>query len=779
MVSGFVAYPSEPPIVAQTVATGVRSANGRSSDLELSTWEENDIAGQPLVDPIHEKIRIADVLVADISKLNFNVTYEIGYAIGAGKPVFLIRNKQVKNDHKYIQKIGIFDTLGYLEYDDSDHLSFLLRERLNVKPLQRSTKKNDKLQVYVVQTPVRGDAMSRIIARIKKTIFYFTSFDPSEQNRMSAVDAFEAVATSAGIVVPLLADEIVDSEIHNIRAAFVAGLSHGLKKPTLILQHGFNPIPLDLRDFVRSYRHPNDINDYISEFAELVSEAGQEREIKASPKKDLLAQLDLGSSVAENEFQTLSKYYFQTDQYREVLNGDVNLVVGRKGSGKTALFSRIRDRNRADKKNVVVDLKPEGFQLVKFKEQVLDFLEEGTRLHLAIAFWEYVLLLEIAYKILEKDRSIYLNDHDLYEPYLELEAEYDSTDLVNEGDFSERLLVLAESVGLAYAKNYEMGKGNRLNNNQIMQLLYKHDLKKLRDKVSEYLKIKGEIWVLFDNIDKGWSTDGIREDDLAVLVRALIDASRKIEREMQKDGHDFHSVVFLRNDVYELLVSATSDRGKDVIVTLDTNDSDLLRQVLRKRLIYNGLEPNSSFHALWNSICVSHFEGEESSEYLVERSLFRPRYLINLVKHCKSAAVNVGHYRIESDDIMKGIELYSSDLVTNTDYELTDIFPKAAGLIYSFIEEETEVSERRCLELIQNLSMNLDEARYALRLLLWYGFLGVIRPSDDPMYIHNANFNMKVLEAVLNRSSEERRYYTIHPAFWPALELRSTEKTLF
>jgi hypothetical protein len=36
------------------------------------------------------------------------------------------------------------------------------------------------------------------------------------------------------------------------------------------------------------------------------------------------------------------------------------MVTGRKGSGKTALFIQVRDRIRLDKKNIVVDLKPEG-----------------------------------------------------------------------------------------------------------------------------------------------------------------------------------------------------------------------------------------------------------------------------------------------------------------------------------------------------------------------------------------------------------------------------------
>lgn len=42
-----------------------------------------------------------------------------------------------------------------------------------------------------------------------------------------------------------------------------------------------------------------------------------------------------------------------------------------------------------------------------------------------------------------------------------------------------------------------------------------------------------------------------------IILRCLIDAARKIQRQMQSDEHDFHCVVFVRNDVYQLLVGVT------------------------------------------------------------------------------------------------------------------------------------------------------------------------------------------------------------------------------
>ena len=69
-----------------------------------------------------------------------------------------------------------------------------------------------------------------------------------------------------------------------------------------------------------------------------------------------------------------------------------------------ARFLQVRDKTRSDKRNIVLDLKPEGYQLLKLKEDILAHLTQGANHHLVTAFWEYLILLEITYKLLEKDR---------------------------------------------------------------------------------------------------------------------------------------------------------------------------------------------------------------------------------------------------------------------------------------------------------------------------------------------------------------------------------------
>ena len=161
--------------------------------------------------------------------------------------------------------------------------------------------------------------------------------------------------------------------------------------------------------------------------------------------------------------------------------------------------------------------------------------------------------------------------------------------------------------------NTALGLSRNLQPNKSLELLYRHDLAKLRGLISEYLERKATVWILFDNLDKGWSTQGVDEIDATVL-RCLIDAGRKIEREMRKADRSLHSIVFVRNDVYEHIMRHSADYGKEMRAVLDWTEPDLLREMLRLRLIsgLDGKATNVGFDQIWPTFCVSHYRGEEN-----------------------------------------------------------------------------------------------------------------------------------------------------------------------
>ena len=525
-----------------------------------------------------------------------------------------------------IREVGIFDTLGYEQYAQSAELAELLRT-VDPRPIQIDGYKiNAAAPGYVVLPRFKTDAEIRLISRIKKARLPFRSFDPEEQGRLPAMEAIENVAKSHGVVIPLLPHDRVDADTHNFRAAFVAGLAMAMSRELLLLQEGEDPVPLDYRDLVSTFRFPNQIDQYVADFSlEVAARAHADAPPVIGHPKTFLERLNLGASAAENELSELGHYYLETDEYHRALRGELRIVTGRKGAGKTALFSQLRDKLRQDRSRIVLDLKPEGFQLLKLRERVLDFLEEGTKEHTITAFWEYLLLLETCHKILEKDKQVHMRDHRLYEPYRALADAYFEEEHSTEGDFSERMLLLMQRIADDFdATHPRDGAKLRLTSGEVTELLHRHDVATLRERVVDYLEFKNGLWILFDNLDKGWPAHGVTPDDVRTL-RSLIDAMAKIERDLKKRDIECHGVVFIRNDVYELLIENTPDRGKVPQATLDWTDPDLLRELLRRRFVFTGVTGNPTFAEIWSQIAVTHIRGEETSQYLVERSLMAPR----------------------------------------------------------------------------------------------------------------------------------------------------------
>jgi len=771
---GLVAYPSSLAQAREAIIRAVNAIRTTHGQSKVLTWEENDVAGRFIVGPVLSRIQDGNILIADITRLNFNVAYEIGYAIGLRKRVFLIKNKAFTEADTLIREIGLFDTLGYSQYENSIELTDLIAQITDLTPISLdATRVNNRSPVYMLLPRVKADEEIRIISRVKKARLPFRSFDPEEQGRLSAGEAIENVVASHGVIIPLLSAIHTEYSTHNIRAAFVAGLTHALDRVGLLLQAGYDPIPLDYRDMVNSYLYLDQIDEHIAELVTDVTERLTRSTVPVlTEPTTFLSRLILGASAAENEMLELGTYYLETDEYFRTLRGEVQIVAGRKGSGKTALFAQVRNSLRSHKPTIVVDLKPEGFQLLKFKQLVLELLEEGSKEHTITAFWEYLLLLEICHKVLEKDKDVHKWDHQLYDQYQSLAQSYLEDKYVSEGDFAERMLTLTQRIGEDFREALRDTKTpQRLTGARVTELLYVHDIAKLSEQVTNYLTLKQGVWILFDNIDKGWPAHGIGSDDLLIL-RALLDAIAKLQRSLRRAAVECHGVIFIRNDVYELLVESTPDRGKVSRVTLDWTDAELLRELLRRRFIRTGVKGNPPFDHIWREICVTHIGGEESSQYMIDRCLMRPRALIELLRHCRSRAVNLTHGRITVEDIETGESAYSTDLITEISLEIRDVAPDAKDAIYEFVEAPTTLSYQDIENRLKRLFGEPQRIEEVLELLLWHGFLGLLRPDGDVTYIYSVKYNMSLMRALFGRHGANEAVYFINPAFWRGLEIR-------
>ena len=762
----------------QTINTAIELVKSQSSEFNLSRCEQSEVSGNFLTNESLIQIENSDSIIIDITKLNFNLIFEFGYCLSKGKKILLVFDESKNLDSREMSEIGLFDEIDCKEYKDSKSLALLIEEVQEIKEIYQAPNLIDKsAPIYMLDTLYKTDVSTRILSKLKKSKIRFRSFDPSEQSRISAYVALNEVQKSVAIVVTLLSKKLADHVHNNYRAAFLSGLAYGLEKILLLLQENGESTSQDYKGLITTYADLRDIDKQINILAPKVMDELQDfagKEILRRPQL-LLERLELGAPAAENEMSTLDQYYVDTDESAQTLCGNARLVVGRKGAGKTALFIHIRNELRRTRKNIILDLRPEGHQLKRLKHLVLDLLEDAVKEHIATAFWEYLLLLECCHKILLTDKIFHTRDQKMYSLYQQLADIYGDKDVDVDIDFSERMYQLVQKISDDFKSQYGEDKIQYLRTNEVTQLIYKHDIPKLREALLEYLKQKKQVWILFDNIDKGWPTRGVTVTDITIL-KALLEATRKLEKYFNKKDIEFHPVIFVRNDVFELLVEESSDRGKESKVSLDWTDRDLLKEFLRKRIINNNNNTFTEeilFEDAWEKICTTHTNGENTADMIIERSLMRPRNLLSIINYARSYAVNLRRQRIEEEDILKALNTYSADIDSEVGYEIRDVFPEAEEILYYFIDTEKIFSVGKLKEFIQNSNISIEQDK-VIEILLWFAFLGVCRERDSELkitYIYDIFYDMKKLRQLAKGLKDDSVLVSINPAFCPFLEI--------
>ena len=777
MSSALLLYSNDLIQTCEAISNAVELLKSQSSQLNITRCSQLETPGDFLGSGSLSKIDEAELIILDITRLNFNIIFEFGYAAGKGKKLLLISDKSVKTDLRERAEIGLFEAVDHKDYENSKELALILGNITEMKSIRQTILQVDRsAPIYVLDTLYKTDASIRIISRIKKSRIRFRSFDPTEQSRLSAYEVLDEVQKSVAIVVNLLSKNSADNIRNNYRAAFLAGLAYGLDKILLILQEGEEPFPLEYRYFVKVYNSAKDVEKYVNSLAPQVMEAFQNIAVKQVLKRpqQLLEKLELGSPAAENEMDSLYQYYVDTDESNRALSGNARLVVGRKGSGKTALFIHIRDELRKNgRKNIILDLKPEGYQLRKLNQLVLNLLQDAVKEHVATAFWEYLLLLECCHKLLLNDKTFHTRDQKLYGLYHQLAEVYGEENTDEEIDFSERMYQLVQRISDQFTAQYGAEEVQYLRTNEVTQLIYKHDIPKLRSALLAYLKQKKQVWILFDNIDKSWPTRGVTLTDITIL-KALLEATRKLERFFSKQDLEFHAIVFVRNDVFELLVEESSDRGKESKVSLDWTDRILLQEFLRKRIINNDVfSEDTPFEDAWGQICTTHINGESTADLIIERSLMRPRNLLSIISYARSYAVNLRRPRIEEEDLLKALETYSADIGSEIGFEIRDVFPEAEDILYYFIDAKKEFSVKELKEFISSSGIAMEHEKI-IEILFWFAFLGVVKEQDDEkrnIHIYDVFYDMKKLKQLAKGLKNDSALVSINPAFWPFLEI--------
>ncbi|MBT8386036.1 MAG: hypothetical protein KJO12_01370 [Ignavibacteria bacterium] len=760
----FFIYPSEPVHLSLTFSETVRKLQQHTTEEKYLSWEKLFMGGKLIFCEICKAIRATKVVVSNITTSNFNVLFELGYAIGLQKPILPARDVSYEKQKRLFDEIGIFDTLGYEEFSNSGELvSIIGKNKSFSPPIVHRPEIKSKQPIYYIKSPVETDGSIKLSSVLKKNYFKFRTFDSKETTRVSLHDAFKQTLSSVSVIAHLIDPERTGATIHNARAAFICGMALASGKHVLMLQEGFNEEPIDYRDVVQHYTNPNTIPDIVENILRQTADTMQSIEASEIPlPKGLLEKIDLGDVAAENEIHALSSYFVKTPQFQQTRQGHARLVIGRKGSGKTALFYGVRNQITSKKEKIVLDLKPEGHQFTRFREKVLDELSEGMQLHTLTAFWHYLLLLEITYKLIDYEKRTAYQNPERLASFEELQNVYNKH-VKSAGDFSERLMDLVNRI----INRFPQKSDHEITSSDITSAVYSGDIKELTQTIVTHSKTIQEVWILFDNIDKGFPTHGLEKVDV-LIIRALLEATRRIQRTFEIHKVSSITSVFLRRDVYQLLVDETPDRGKESFVNLDWSDIELVKELLLRRFKYRAPELEGSFEEIWSRLFDPHVFGENSFNYILARSFLRPRDILSFVRKCIQIAVSRKHERVEQDDIKAAEHEYSEDMLNELRYEMRDVLPNLDEPILFFIGSEQNLSKDDIEIILDDTESEPSDLPRIIEMLLWFSFIGV-KIKDDELYAYKFLYNYEKLKSYIKESKSSDVVYCIHPAFRVAL----------
>lgn len=277
----------------------------------------------------------------------------------------------------------------------------------------------------------------------------------------------------------------------------------------------------------------------------------------------------------------------------------------------------------------------------------------------------------------------------------------------------------------------------------------------MRKDVTEYLSTKDKLVVLIDNLDKGWESNGVSGNDL-LMIRTLIEVGRKIERNLSKANIDSFCLVFLRNDIYELLLDNTPDRGKEGKIAIDWTDRNLLKQIIKNRLSSSNVE-----NANWGKIAASHVDDRGSLDWIIDRCLMRPRYLIDFINRCLGSASSRSHSQIEPDDFKSGYQAFSLDALVNTNLEIRDVKPEYYDAVFCMRGMKHRTS--RISISLSLLSRGFIEKEHSdiIEIMIWYGVLGVVDDNGLATFIYEVEYNSHVIDQLRGKRNLDDEIFEI------------------
>ena len=781
----FVAYASEPLSRAESIESAITEiADGGVVD--IVGWKSVSVGGRLIISVICDEIRKRDLFVADVTGLNPNVLFELGYAIALRKGVWLLFDSNIDRAKQDFDRFQLLTTIGYSAFSNSrDVISAFYREE-PYKNLENAllddllgsddSRRQPRATLLHLKPDIDTDAAIRVARRVASGRIPSVIDDPREVRIQPFSWYVQHAASAFAVSCQFLSTDYKNWETHNAKHALIAGLALGFGKPLLMLAHAPYVPPIDYRDLLRLHDTAAAAEAIYSDWMLPILDAYENR-AKDEQQYALeerargeLRNIAIGDPVAEFESDALPDYFVPTAAYNEAMRSKHSIFIGRKGAGKTATLYKLSEELRADPRNHICIVKPVDYELEGLLDMLAQQLGVGEKGYMIESFWKFLLYTELAKSVYEE-----LLGKPAY--YERTNAERELCEFVEE----QRSLIAPEfSVRLEAAvlrlRDLPAEGTSDSRRATISERLHDEMLARLRRLIGQVLHTKEKVAILVDNLDKAWD----QTSDLYLLsdlLFGLLGVSTRIALDFSKENFwrgavNLSLTLFLRSDIHAAMIGYARERDKLPVRRISWNDPELLRRVVEERFVKSGADvvrPGD----IWDRYFPATVCGIPTRDHLAGFVLPRPRDLIYLVKAAVEFAVNRGHSRIDEKDLLSAQQRYSHFALDSVLSEATPRFPEMSDLLLEFAGGPEIIDRDRIKVGMRKAGIDEHKADETVDLLIQLTFLGPETAPGRYDFVYDEDVSMKarVMARNIAEQSGTAARYRIHPAFHSFLEI--------
>jgi hypothetical protein len=368
----------------------------------------------------------------------------------------------------------------------------------------------------------------------------------------------------------------------------------------------------------------------------------------------------IGSADAEEDAFFLRECFIETGDLKVLrdCHDPRRIVVGRTGSGKTALLIRL-----AENQTRTIEIKPESLALSYISNStILRFISDlGVKLDIFFKLlWRHVLTVEIIRKhfhatekrsLAQIVRSLFTEEkHKKAIDYLEKwgksfweEFEYRIKEVTTNLETELKGAIQGKMTGFsmdssAGRKMSEEQKGEIVQRAQeVVNHVQIRELSEVLELLNDVLRDPQKpYFITIDRLDEEWIEDRLRYR----LIRALIETARDFRK-----VENAKVVIALRADLIDRVFRLTRDAGfqeekySSLFINLQWSEQRLL-ELVDKRVAFMVKQRYTSKPLSYRDLLPKSISKVKIAEYMLSRTLMRPRDIIDFVNTCINHAVD-------------------------------------------------------------------------------------------------------------------------------------------